>query len=98
MGEAQPEGLLACRHCGTLVEEGPYCCSGCELAAAILEDAGLEGWYEKREDFADVAARLREVPLARPRARGKTGPSLRLPSLRLLWLSRGALCRVEHVL
>ena len=39
----------ACRHCGALVEEGPYCCAGCEGAAEILQGAGLESWYEQRQ-------------------------------------------------
>ena len=32
--------------------EGPedvYCCSGCEMAAAIIRGAGLESYYEERE-------------------------------------------------
>lgn len=52
MAMAVPEASVACRHCGTLVEEGLYCCIGCEWAAAILSEAGLEGWYDKRQDFA----------------------------------------------
>ncbi|MGD2123052.1 MAG: heavy metal translocating P-type ATPase [Gemmatimonadota bacterium] len=42
-----------CPHCGTPVE-GPddiYCCSGCEMAAAIIRGAGLESYYKEREAF-----------------------------------------------
>jgi Cu2+-exporting ATPase len=43
-----------CPHCATPVEgpEGMFCCSGCEAAHALLADAGLEGWYEKRQQPA----------------------------------------------
>lgn len=61
------EASVPCRHCGTLVEQGPYCCEGCEAAAAILSAAGLEGWYEKREAFAPRpdprAAAWQDVPV-----------------------------------
>ena len=39
----------ACPHCGTPVEGGGYCCTGCEMAAAIIHGAGLERYYETRE-------------------------------------------------
>ena len=40
-----------CPHCGTPVEgiEDVYCCSGCEMAAAIIKGAGLEAYYQERE-------------------------------------------------
>ncbi|HMV68691.1 MAG TPA: heavy metal translocating P-type ATPase metal-binding domain-containing protein, partial [Myxococcota bacterium] len=43
-----------CPHCATPVEgpEGAFCCSGCEAAHALLADAGLEGWYERRQQPA----------------------------------------------
>lgn len=46
--------VSACPHCGTAVEgpPGTYCCHGCELAARILTDAGLDGWYATREQVA----------------------------------------------
>jgi Cu2+-exporting ATPase len=43
-----------CPHCGTAVE-GPadaFCCSGCEIAFAIIRGAGLERYYAEREAFA----------------------------------------------
>lgn len=40
-----------CPHCGTPVEgdEDVYCCGGCELAAQIIQGAGLERYYDERE-------------------------------------------------
>ena len=43
-----------CPHCGTPVEgevDG-YCCHGCELAARIIHEAGLDRYYDMREEFA----------------------------------------------
>ncbi len=45
--------ISRCPHCGTPVE-GPkdmYCCSGCEMAAAIIKGAGLDAYYQEREAF-----------------------------------------------
>ncbi len=44
----------SCPHCGTAVEapEGTFCCSGCELAARIISDAGLERYYSERTAYA----------------------------------------------
>ena len=44
----------SCPHCGTAVE-GPadcYCCSGCEVAAGLIREAGLERYYEERSKLA----------------------------------------------
>ncbi len=43
-----------CPHCGTAVEgdADAYCCAGCEMAAAIIRDAGLDAYYETREQYA----------------------------------------------
>jgi len=43
-----------CPHCGTGVEgpEGTYCCRGCEQAAGIIRDAGLERYYDQRAEYA----------------------------------------------
>ena len=45
--------ISRCPHCGTPVEGGEdvYCCSGCEMAAAIIKGAGLESYYQEREAF-----------------------------------------------
>lgn len=39
----------ACPHCGTVVETPGFCCSGCEMAAAIIHGAGLDAYYIRRE-------------------------------------------------
>jgi hypothetical protein len=32
-----------CRHCGLAMEGSePYCCAGCAMAAAILEESGID--------------------------------------------------------
>ena len=54
--DASPPGARRasrCPHCGTPVEgpEDVYCCSGCEMAAAIIKGAGLEAYYREREAF-----------------------------------------------
>ena len=46
--------VARCPHCGTPVE-GPiddWCCTGCEMASAIIRGAGLDRYYEEREAFA----------------------------------------------
>jgi Cu2+-exporting ATPase len=57
-----PNPISRCPHCGTPVEgaEDIYCCSGCEMAAAIIKGAGLESYYSEREAFP-------------PRPEGKAG-------------------------
>ncbi len=46
--------MARCPHCGLPVEgeRDAFCCSGCELAAAIIRDAGLEEYYVRRERYA----------------------------------------------
>lgn len=46
--------VARCPHCGTPVEgdAGTYCCHGCELAARIIHEAGLDRYYDVREAFA----------------------------------------------
>ena len=51
--QTAPEHISRCPHFGTPVE-GPddiYCCSGCEMAAAIIKGVGLEAYYQEREAF-----------------------------------------------
>ena len=47
-------GVGHCRHCGAPIERGvgEYCCRGCELAAAIISDAGLDRYYQQRDSYA----------------------------------------------
>jgi len=57
-------GVQHCPHCGTAVEAGPelgipdpegdlYCCSGCRLAAELIQGAGAaERYYARRTEFA----------------------------------------------
>lgn len=45
--ERHPVGH-ACPHCATPVESPGYCCSGCEMAAAIIQGAGLTSYYSRR--------------------------------------------------
>jgi Cu2+-exporting ATPase len=53
--------LSRCPHCGTPVEgpEDTWCCHGCEMAAAIIRDAGLERYYEERAEYAPRPGLLR---------------------------------------
>ncbi len=42
---------LSCPHCGDAVATvGAFCCSGCEVAWAMLHEAGLEDYYARREE------------------------------------------------
>ncbi len=54
--EATERGIIACRHCGAVMERPApsvvYCCHGCEAAAGIIAAAGLDAWYERRESTA----------------------------------------------
>jgi len=45
---------VRCPHCGTPVEGDTesYCCHGCELAARLIHEAGLDRYYDQREEFA----------------------------------------------
>ena len=46
--------LTGCIHCGAALEacEERFCCTGCEMAHAIIQGAGLGRYYEEREAFA----------------------------------------------
>jgi P-type Cu2+ transporter len=54
LAEAAPRALARCPHCGTAVEGAAdaFCCAGCETAAEIIRGAGLEEYYERREQYA----------------------------------------------
>lgn len=49
-GSTPADSPARCPHCGTAVEGGipSYCCTGCEVAAAIICGAGLERYYADR--------------------------------------------------
>lgn len=48
-----PASVSRCPHCGTAVEgeEDDWCCTGCEMAAAIIRGAGLDRYYEERDAY-----------------------------------------------
>ncbi len=52
-GSGGGHSISRCPHCGTPVEgqEDVYCCSGCEMAAAIIKGAGLEAYYQERDAY-----------------------------------------------
>lgn len=42
--------LPECPHCGdTVATVGQFCCAGCEVAWAMVHEAGLEDYYRRRE-------------------------------------------------
>ena len=52
-------GELSCPHCGDAVATpGAFCCSGCEVAWAMVHEAGLEDYYARRQELG-----LRPEPL-----------------------------------
>lgn len=56
LAEAPPPTSIspACEHCGLGLEraEERFCCRGCEAAARLIREAGLERYYLDREAFA----------------------------------------------
>ena len=90
-----------CPHCGTAVE-GPddaFCCSGCELAFAIIRGAGLERYYAEREAFAPrpepFTAAWAGIP-AEPRPNGTVCARLVVDGLRCascVWVTEKVLER-----
>lgn len=48
---ASSPGVASCPHCGVGIvgTVDRFCCHGCEQAWTILHDAGLEGYYARRE-------------------------------------------------
>lgn len=64
----QPSPVAApCPHCGTPVEGGGFCCTGCEMAASIIAGAGLDRYYRERTTLAPrptgARADWRDVPV-----------------------------------
>jgi len=95
-----------CPHCGTPVEgaAGTYCCTGCEMAAEIVRGAGLEAYYEKREQPAprarkENAARWSKVPVVA--AQGGVRADLAIDGMRCascVWVTESVLERTPGVL
>lgn len=95
---------LACGHCGALLEGGgPYCCAGCELAAAIVTDAGLQRYYAERAVPAPrpgPLAGLSALPTS-PRADGTVECHVAIDGLRCascVWVTEKVLERTPGVL
>lgn len=94
-----------CPHCGTPVEgpEDVFCCSGCEMAAAIIKGAGLESYYQEREAFPPRPEGLSGSWDAVPVTVGEDGLCeirLRVDGLRCascVWLTENVLQRTEGV-
>ena len=87
MAPSPASSAVPCAHCGTPVEAGgaPYCCSGCEMAAAIIHGAGLMHYYAEREATPDrpsgvVVRGWDSVPVV-PQADGSVEATLRLDGL-----------------
>ena len=101
----EPAQVSRCPHCGTPVE-GPddaFCCSGCEVADAIIRGAGLERYYAEREDFAPRPEPLSggwdALPLERDE-RGMCEIRLSVDGLRCascVWVTENVLQRTEGV-
>ncbi|MBX2798177.1 MAG: cadmium-translocating P-type ATPase [Myxococcales bacterium] len=94
-----------CPHCGLAVAGAvdAYCCSGCELAAAIVSGAGLQRYYATREAPAPrpepLDADWRSVPV-RDAGEGEQACRLAIDGLRCascVWLVEGILGRTEGV-
>lgn len=66
MSNRSASEMQTCPHCGNAVFEGaptaPWCCAGCRLAQALLEETGLTRFYELREGIG--------VPVGAPQTHG----------------------------
>jgi len=86
--------------------EGPddvYCCSGCEMAAAIIKGAGLESYYQERESLPPrpegAAGDWDAVPVS-PGEDGFAEIRLQVDGLRCascVWVTENVLQRTEGV-
>ena len=95
---------LRCPHCGEEVAEpGAFCCSGCEVAWALVHEAGLEDYYARREQAAPRPEPLRgawQVVPVRQRDDGLVEASLCVDGLRCsscTWVVERLLERSEGV-
>ncbi|MEQ1564807.1 MAG: heavy metal translocating P-type ATPase metal-binding domain-containing protein, partial [Myxococcota bacterium] len=72
---APTSAVARCPHCGVAVEApaDTYCCHGCELAASIIEGAGLGSYYANREAPAPRPEEARADWSAVPVERGADG-------------------------
>ncbi|HHO49914.1 MAG TPA: cadmium-translocating P-type ATPase [Deltaproteobacteria bacterium] len=103
MSAPAPE-LGECPHCGAAVEGADaFCCSGCELAAAIISGAGLQGYYTERDAPAPrpepIGADWSAVELQRSPT-GEVSCRLVVDKLRCascVWVVEGVLRRTEGV-
>ena len=83
--------------------EDVFCCSGCEMAAAIIEGAGLEAYYQEREAYpprpAGAAADWGAVPVTVGED-GLCEIRLQVDGLRCascVWVTENVLQRTEGV-
>lgn len=97
-------GELACPHCGDAVPEaGLFCCHGCELAYAMVQDAGLADYYARREVSAPRPGPLTgawDAVAVRVRDDGQAEASLCVDGLRCsscTWVVEHLLERTEGV-
>ncbi len=101
-----PASISHCPHCGTAVEGGgaAFCCTGCEIAYAIIRGAGLERYYVERRDFAprpdpDAAGDWSAVPVT-PAPDGQCEARLVVDGLRCascVWVTERVLERTPGV-
>jgi Cu2+-exporting ATPase len=100
------DGAHPCRHCGTRMEgDEPYCCEGCDMAAAILRDAGIDP-LRLAEERAVPAPRPGPVPAGLDRlpvqveADGMASCTLHVDGLRCascVWVTERVLERTPGV-
>ena len=104
-GPTGSQSQARCPHCGTPVEgqEDVYCCSGCEMAAAIIKGAGLEAYYQERDAFPPrpegSAGDWDAIP-ATPGEDGLCEIRLQVDGLRCascVWVTENVLQRTEGV-
>jgi len=93
----------ACKHCGVACEGSDFCCPGCEMAYDIVRGAGLERWYDEREQAPDrprpIAADWRGLP-TQARDDGTEEVALCIDGLRCascVWLVENVLEGTEGV-
>ena len=98
-----------CVHCGAALEarEERFCCTGCEMAYAIIQGAGLGRYYAEREACAPRPGAAPAGWLAVPTSRGANGVEevrIQVDGLRCascVWVIEQVLERtpgVEHVM